>query len=592
MAEGDGAGKDEVLKPRQDRFEPIRPEFETLPRRSVDRDVLGGDRDLLDRSWQDKGWANKGWSNKGWSNKGWSDNGWAGSPDSGETGRTLADEAWFGSLRESLKPWSPSAEQSQLLRQLGASAPVDPMADKALLKPPGELSPWQVPGEIEKLFAKLDRNQDGAIDFDELGRAVKDRSYTGSAAQALAALYQARDHLAGPPKEGDTSPAKISPAGLSKLSELKQLAELEPAMVTIARTAKMLSNTSIFPRDENGLLQKDTLEAGGRSVPAKDIKLLEFARAHFDEIKKLGDSLAPAAGTPSTTGLDDKGLARLSSLPRTFTGLKVMHELSQVLDSAAYVQQYDSTTLFNGSYGFMGLLHRNAIVPDAVQEGIIHDCKLDAPLAALANFDDKAIEKMVVPDAKGEKFTVTFPSVPGEPITVDGPSQAELALFNQSGPRGIWANVIEKAYGEYVRRHPERFGKPCSESDPAAQCLEDGGLWEETTMLTGHAVQPYSLDKIDAQNIKTALVEGLAEKSVLTLASINRPSDKRVSNSHLYAILGFDPNGPEGGTLSLYDPYGNRSPSGDGHFTVSFNQLFNDFQWMAVERQGERKHRT
>jgi hypothetical protein len=85
-----------------------------------------------------------------------------------------------------------------------------------------QLKAWEIPGEIAKVFTKIDdrgdrgdrgdrkiddngnakdhakdRGKDTKIDLDELGRAVQDPAYTGRAAQALAALYAARRELAG-----------------------------------------------------------------------------------------------------------------------------------------------------------------------------------------------------------------------------------------------------------------------------------------------------------------------------------------------------------------------------------------------------------
>jgi hypothetical protein len=511
--------------------------------------------------------------------KGWSDKGWAGG---GSSPMKFTDSPTTHS--DSVKRMPPPEQIALLVRIKAASGNGEAAQSVALAGKEASgsrdgsgmaLKAWEIPGELTKLFSKIRTNGDGKIDLDELGRAVQDNTHTGKAAQALAAVYALRGALAG-------SDRAISRENLSKLSDLQEVSKLLPTFDMVGKIGQLLLSSENFPADSNGV-SKDLLlqRSQSKDLTAEERTLLGVAVGSFEDLRRL-------AGTQGD-GLTRDAMRKLRDLGSEYAGVALTRKLEAVTRSVSEVQKLDTSLLFSDS-GWLSWFQTKAVVPEAIQQGIVEDCNLLAPMASLARVNSAALRQMITPGGNGE-FTVTFPGVPHEPITVKSPSQAELGLYSQSTKHGIWPAVIEKAFGEYVRRHPDTVGlavPPCTAGAPPAECLSKGGLWEGINVLTGRQAQVVDLrrqhDSDFAVNLKSALDRG----AVVTIASrqsfFRRPGDV-IQNSHNYSVFGFDPHGPGDGTLILRDPYGKRSPVGEHTIEVRVDRLHHDFQWLAMEEK-------
>src|SRR5262249_55330984 len=89
----------------------------------------------------------------------------------------------------------------------------------------------------------------------------------------------------------------------------------------------------------------------------------------------------------------------------------------------------------------------NSVKPEAVRQGAIGDCSLTSALGAVAAQSPETIQNMIKENENGS-YTVTFPDAPNKPVTVEEPTDAELAHFAGGGEYGTWPAVIEKAYGK------------------------------------------------------------------------------------------------------------------------------------------------
>ena len=533
--------------------------------------------DRLSDMFAGQGGLSKGWSGKGWSGKGWSGKGWSADDPT---------ELSFGAARASdsgLLKRMPTLEDLDTLKKIGAvfnnvdAAKHLPDAGKGTTPSKSEaiapMKAWEIPGEIGKIFNKVDVNGDGKLDLNELGRAVQDTAYTGKAAQALAALYSSRGALAG---SGDA----ISKESLSKLSDLKDLSDLLPTFDTVGKIGKLLLDSKLFPYKADGVTKETLLQRSqDKDLPPAEKILLTQAVNSFDDLKRLSGS--------NSDGLTSDGVRRLRDLASEYPDVALTKKLELITNSVSDAQKFDTSQLFSDS-GWFGWFKTPAIVPEAIQQGTVEDCNLMAPMASLAKFDSAKLRNMITDAGNGE-FKVTFPGVPDEPITVKAPSQAELGLYSQATEHGIWPAVIEKAFGEYVRRHPDTVGltvPPCTAGAPAAECLSQGGYWEVVNILTGKEAQVIDLrNKLDS-GFAQQLKDSLDRNAVITIASkdllLREPGDV-IQNLHDYSVLGFDPNGPGGGTLILRDPYGKRSPTGENTINVRADRLRADFDWIAVE---------
>jgi hypothetical protein len=234
-----------------------------------------------------------------------------------------------------------------------------------------------------------------------------------------------------------------------------------------------------------------------------------------------------------------------------------------------------------------------------------------ARLSSLAstNKGRDEIQKMLTENSDGT-FTVKFPGA-DKPITVNKPTPAELALYNTPDSHGIWASVIEKAYGESLRGSSLRNKYKNINEDGLAQEIADKGddyFTHADEMLTGKkpisiADMPDHLEQIHNELVRS-FKEGLpastgADSDPGLMTDIYRrlfsPEDavKPIGNDpsgkvldHQYAVINYD---PDTRTVTLRNPYGfgiidtpenqHRSGSDDGIFTMSlkkFAQTFSD----------------
>src|SRR5262249_25417221 len=143
----------------------------------------------------------------------------------------------------------------------------------------------------------------------------------------------------------------------------------------------------------------------------------------------------------------------------------------------------------------------DSIAPDAVNQGHVGDCYFLGPLASLASSDagKQTILNMIKdngPDKSGRHtYTVTFPGAPNEPINVAAPTDSEVALYNGSNYRGVWASVVEKAYGKFVNARSWR-------RESLYKYSIDQDSLDGSFMMAGHKIlsKSYSADEIELKN--------------------------------------------------------------------------------------------
>jgi hypothetical protein len=116
--------------------------------------------------------------------------------------------------------------------------------------------------------------------------------------------------------------------------------------------------------------------------------------------------------------------------------LEERHGMVQVRDADPSLLRSEQSTTPKGSF--------DRINDTGVRQGEeIGDCRFEARLAALAMTDPKSISNMVRDNHDGT-YTVTFPSDPHHPQTVDAPTPWERSTFTNGGSE--WALILGKAY--------------------------------------------------------------------------------------------------------------------------------------------------
>jgi hypothetical protein len=174
----------------------------------------------------------------------------------------------------------------------------------------------------------------------------------------------------------------------------------------------------------------------------------------------------------------------------------------------------------------------DAIKSDAIGQGMVGDCWFLASVAAVADTIPHVIEKMITQTPDG-KFTVTFPGLADKPVTVDPPSNIELAMFAKSTKYGTWVAVLEKAAA--------KVGFKKSAEDEIGS-LDGGDPAKALQLLTGCKTITLAGDEINVrQKLAVAQQWGLPIVCGTGPEKTDKERDERgVYFSHAYTAT-YDP---------------------------------------------------
>lgn len=245
-----------------------------------------------------------------------------------------------------------------------------------------------------------------------------------------------------------------------------------------------------------------------------------------------------------------------------------------------------------------------SIKPEAANQGFVGDCTFIAAISSMSNtpLGRKQIDNMITENKDGT-YTVKFPGA-NRPLTVDAPTSAEHVMYANGHGNGMWANVLEKAYGKYSNNEahwfPSLFGTTIQ-----AQAL-DGGLVGSIGMklLTNSNAEVLQLGTMqksqdghmvpaEKEDVITALSHANTDGFIVTASLLNEKNSLGLPSNHEYSILKFDTTNRE---VTMRNPWGSREPrnaSGapldgkdDGIFKVSLEQFqsnFSDIEWSKIQ---------
>ena len=210
------------------------------------------------------------------------------------------------------------------------------------------------------------------------------------------------------------------------------------------------------------------------------------------------------------------------------------------------------------------LFGRKGISMEAINQGQIGDCGFVACVAAVAVTHPERIRSMIK-DNKDGTYTVTIG--PNEQITVNSPTDTERAMSNRSNDFGIWPIVLEKAFAKWKQKHD---GTPTGSLTDIAEGDEPV---EALRFLTGR--EPNQLDNIGY--FKGAETRDFLENAIakhLPIVACSKPFENEMTwdgfiGNHAYTVIGFDPKGPGGGTVTLRNPWGFGKGSYTGQWQMS-----------------------
>jgi outer membrane protein OmpA-like peptidoglycan-associated protein/uncharacterized Zn-binding protein involved in type VI secretion len=218
------------------------------------------------------------------------------------------------------------------------------------------------------------------------------------------------------------------------------------------------------------------------------------------------------------------------------------------------------------------------VSPFDMSQGIVGDCWFLVAIVGLAVSRPNEITKMIKSIGNG-KYEVSFPGVP-TPITIEAPTDAELAAFSNTPGNGIWPVLLEKAYGTYNRTINR---KKVSALDAA-----DGGdrPIRGIKILTNHEVDEDELWATRNSTLRSKLRDAFAAGKVVTAEIIPQKGESNSKDGlpslHAYTVLAFDPRLD---TIKIRNPWGNitfkgaNGPKGIidvalGDFDTNFTDIF------------------
>ncbi|MBX9569748.1 MAG: hypothetical protein K2X77_12700 [Candidatus Obscuribacterales bacterium] len=428
----------------------------------------------------------------------------------------------------------------------------------------------------KRVFDKIDKDGSGKITRDEIYKAIEDPTITGQDAQALTAMYtnfRSLANLAG--KQGIFEWSGITKADLDKVSEVasRQQTRVDDAY---RMEAWAKSNMHLFDRSGNGKLNFREIDAALRDPKISDYdkQNLQLVRDNYQKI-----------GPDGQAGVSLKAIEEYTSKVYQTNEGKLIAVLSASAWQTARSQRPEiSRDLYGDSKDPL-----NSIVPDAIKQGTIGNCYFHASLAAVAKSNPQLIKDMIKDNGDGT-YTVTFPGAKDEPITVKAPTEAEQGLYNRGSEHGTWANVLEKAYGQYSQTFYRRgLFNPTGGNTPAEG--GDGGGRPEGVMklLTGSSTDTDMLLINSQSSIARKLEDAFSSVPPKAVAAginnlffWNTTSDGFYA-AHAYSVTGFKPDGKGGGMVTIRNPWAGEDGTTQGTISIPLEKFIKNFSQIIFE---------
>jgi Ca2+-binding EF-hand superfamily protein len=420
---------------------------------------------------------------------------------------------------------------------------------------------------MEKHFDRIDKDRDGYLSQTELDKAMEDKCITGKDAQVLAAVREHREPL----QDMSDDEIGFENDGITRndFSEIDR--QTRDRRQSLKQTDRVCDHTAeAFDKldsDRDGFLTTSEVDKA-----LADPSLASEDREKLESLKSLYEILQSSAN--DEWGIESKGVSRADldahrqATREDQTNKKIL-DLDLTLFSRGKKLQESNHKLYGDATDPL-----DSISVDAITQGNSGDCTFIAATAALARVDREAITRMIQDNHDGT-YTVTFPGDPSHPVTIDAPTDAELASYATGGKNGTWPAVLEKAYGKY--RNAEGIG-----AENAADSNADTVL----ALMTGKQANRQSPEDLSTEELERIftnrdnypMTAGLYGEGPFT---DGKDDETGLPRNHAYIIAGYDANTKE---VILRNPQGEGEPQGsdgkakDGQDNGVFRMSLSQFQ--------------
>jgi hypothetical protein len=229
-----------------------------------------------------------------------------------------------------------------------------------------------------------------------------------------------------------------------------------------------------------------------------------------------------------------------------------------------------------------------------LHQGDLGDCFFLAGVGAVLHRDPGEITRMIR-DGDSGSFTVSFPGA--KPVTVDPPTDAEIAMAASTDDHLLWPVVLELACGNVKSDALPADKQPEESTDTIAR---GGSPSSVLRLLTAHVPRVISMRQKDQAEtilprVRAALRESVPAKR-LVVASTQKDTavPPGLHAKHSYAVLGYD---ADGDAIRLWDPHGhtfkptgppglaNGYPVTHGFVEIPIPEFFLIFRAMTLETE-------
>lgn len=426
-----------------------------------------------------------------------------------------------------------------------------------------------------KLFDKIDKNKNGKITLKELSASIEDPSIKGVDAHILATMYKQRRDL-----QRLSRGSSITREGLKEFN--KKLTKHYLTAVDTETMNQLVKDKAWMNKvDTNGdgYLMKAELRKRleQKDLSSKEKYALKYFIKNHRQLKRLSND------KENYRGLSPRDIERSRQRLEKYKFADVIRGIHWGLYRAKERGEGDLSLYANKDNPL------ESIKPGAIRQGNIGNCYFLAALASVAATNPQAIKNMIKDNGDGT-YTVTFPGAKNEPIKVKAPTRAEQLLYNGGSKYGAWASVIEKAYGKYCQKsYWRRANTNFTGGNTPAEGGDDGGRWGGLKLLTG-GVDRVDGGVIDSMPELSVLKERLAKafskdgaRAIIASRSpfASRAKDGHLSRKHMYSVIGYNPDGADGGIVTIRNPWGSKHGKYGNEFKMTLKQFREKFTAIA-----------
>lgn len=444
------------------------------------------------------------------------------------------------------------------------------------------LPPSEIREATDAVFDRVDKDTNGFLSKEELASAVQDWSYRGQESQVVTALYYNFDIL--PNLSNDERFNEWSGITRNDMAKFDSIEAARQAKLDSLGNGPGWASQRFTSYDTNkdNLLSQDEIDKGltrAYDVLPSDHQVLTYLKNNFDQVTNAhNDNEWFSSKQISADDIYDHESDLLD-----YDGPVV--PMTSMVNYAAEMQRPEiSRALFANQEN-----PELSVTPDAIKQGYTYDGYFLASVAALANSDPKAIVEMIHQNAD-HTYTVTFPGDKDHPVTVNPPTDAELAMYNSGSSSGVWASVLEKSYGKYLETYHNANGltdvEAASHAGDALDALKlltgrEDFKWEPVSNFSKEALTEMLLNDFKDGHGKPIEVSTARNLFDMIMSGYWTPDGFASNIDH--AVTGFKQNAEGEYMVTIRSPWGFGDNDSTGTKTITLEQFQKNFQYILHE---------